>query len=117
MKKTKQNKKVLFVGLLIVITLTYIFTPRGVRFEDIHFNGSLPDYTSQSIPYEVYFSITNPTYEQINCTAILSLNKTGEIKETNYFVGEIPKLTKIKYKIKFDMPLGNTSINLFKECD
>ena len=117
MKKKKQKNKISVLFLIfILIIIVYYFSPKEVKFEDISFKEFLKNYSNESIPYELHFSIVNPTFKSVNCIAILSLSKDGEKNETGYNIGKISKRTKLKYKIPFNMPLGNTSIKLDKNC-
>ena len=102
--------------VFIVITILYYFVPKEVKFEDVEFKGALENYTTEYIPYEVHFSIINPNFKSVNCIAMLGLTKSGENIGTSYDIGTIPKRTKLKYKIPFNMDQGNTDIELTGDC-
>jgi hypothetical protein len=116
MKKKQKNIIILLFIIIISLAITYYFVPKEVKFEDVTFKGILENYTLEFIPYEIYFSIINPNFRPVNCIAILSLTKDGEKNETSHDIGEIPQRTKLKYKIPFNMPIGNTGITLIKKC-
>ena len=117
-KQIKTNKNKLIYSLLIFIILIVIFQffSNRIRIEDVLFKEILQDYSTTHIPYELYFSIINPKSTPINCIAILSLIQEEQINKTSYNIGNIPQRTKLKYKIQFNMPIGNTTINLDKNC-
>lgn len=116
MKKKQKNIIILSFIIIISLAITYYFVPKEVKFEDVAFKEILENATKENVPYELHFSIINPNFNLVNCIAILSLTKDGEINKTSYNLGEIPQRTKLKYKIQFNMPIGNTSIDLIKDC-
>ena len=83
---------------------------------DVSFKERLQEYSAEDIPYDIHFSIINPKSRPVNCTVILLLVGNNQTNEIKYFIGETPQRTKFKYKIQFNMPIGNTTINLSKNC-
>ena len=118
MKKNKKQKTIFFLILIIVfISVAFFYlSPKEAKFEDILFKELLDNLTKREVPYELHFSIVNPNFRSINCIATLSLLQVEQINETEYNLGEIPQRTKLKYKLPFIMPIGNTSIYLDKSC-
>ena len=118
-KKVKNHHKKVAKLLIIVLfapTLFYFFSSKEVEFEDVSFKEFLKNHSLTTIPYEVHFSIINKKFEPVNCTLIFSSIQSGKLNETNYALGIIQKRTKLKYKIPFNMSIGNTSINLINNC-
>ena len=120
MKKPKnRNQKIISLVILVALLLgitTHFFFLKEARLEDIYFKEILMNHTETFIPHEIYFSIINPKFKNIECNITLFLENKGVVNETSHGVGKIPARTKLKYQLPFNIPLGNTSINLIKNC-
>ena len=121
MKKKIKNHKKKVAMLLIVISFIaisiYFISPKEVEFKDVSFKESLGDYTTESIPYELHFSIVNKKFKPVNSTLLFSSTQDGKTNETDYMIGIVPQRTKLKYKIPFNMSMGNTSVKVLHECN
>lgn len=119
-KKTKMKQKkiiLLAASLFILAILLYYHLPKEVIFEEVYFEDFKKEFTNESVPFILYFTVINPQFNAVYCKAVLSLSSEGkEINKTQYYLGKIGDRTKIKYKIPFNMPRGNTKINLDREC-
>ena len=115
-KKIQQKILILFISLILIFTIIYEMGPKEIKFEDVSFKDILENRTEEYVPYEAHFSIINPTFKKVNCIISFSLLKTGQTEETKFDIGNIPQRTKLKYKIPFNMPIGNTTITFDKNC-
>jgi hypothetical protein len=117
----KKHKQILsyttpLILLIVLLSLSY-YSTREIKFEDVYFEDVVENITNETSPHYVFFTLANYRFEPADCTATLSLTQGEEIlNETTYNLGRLNSRAKLKYKILFNMPQGDTNIKVTKDC-
>jgi len=103
--------------LLIIFLIFFYYTSREIKFEGVIFEDVVENITNESSPHYIYFTLANYKFKPVECTATLFLIQGEELlNEKSYYLGHLDQRTKLKYKILFDMPQGDTNIKVIKNC-
>ena len=120
MKNKKRKYKINLLFLIILIFIFFFilphFIPKEVFFEGVHFEGIKKNFTNESVPHNVYFTLVNPTFNFLDCNLTLILFSGDKKEQKKYDIGGIEGRKKRRYFFSFNMPRGNTEISLDKEC-
>ena len=105
-----------FILLIVLLSLSY-YSTREIQFEDVYFEDDLENINQESSPHYVYFTLANYKFKPADCIATLSLTQgNSTLNEARYNLGTLNQRTKLKYKLGFNMPEGDTNIKVEKNC-
>jgi len=103
--------------LLIIFLIFFYYTSREVKFEEVLFEDDLENTNNESSPHNAFFTLSNHKFNPVDCKATLILKQEEVIlNETTYDLAIINARTKLKYQIFFNMPKGETYIQITKDC-